>query len=100
MISLVLITFINTTSNTRKDLLIMSKVIVNSLTGELVKKISLNWKKSFFKEGSKSPLDRHAYYLTMGKGDYPYYKVPVPFIPEEEKDPDEGNKKGVSMKLT
>jgi hypothetical protein len=36
----------------------------------------------------------------MGKNNYPYYKVPVPFIPEEEKDPDEGDKKGVSMKLT
>jgi hypothetical protein len=36
----------------------------------------------------------------MGKSNYPDYKVPVPFIPETEKDPDEGDKKGVSMKLT
>jgi hypothetical protein len=36
----------------------------------------------------------------MGESNYPDYKVPVPFIPETEKDPDEGDKKGVSMKLT
>jgi hypothetical protein len=36
----------------------------------------------------------------MGKSNYPDYKVPVRFIPEAEKDPDEGDKKGVSMKLT
>jgi hypothetical protein len=36
----------------------------------------------------------------MGKSNYPDYKVPVPLIPEAEKDPDEGDKKGVSMKLT
>jgi hypothetical protein len=36
----------------------------------------------------------------MGKSNYPDYKVPVPFIPEAEKDTDEGDKKGVSMKLT
>jgi hypothetical protein len=36
----------------------------------------------------------------MGKSNYPYYKVPIPFIPEAEKDPDEGDKKGVLMKLT
>jgi hypothetical protein len=36
----------------------------------------------------------------MGKSNYPDYKVPVPFIPEAEKGPDEGDKKGVSMKLT
>jgi hypothetical protein len=38
----------------------------------------------------------------MGKGNHPDYKVPIPFIPETEKDPDEGevDKKGVSMKLT
>jgi hypothetical protein len=36
----------------------------------------------------------------MGKINYPDYKVPVPFIPEAEKDPDEGDKKGVSIKLT
>jgi hypothetical protein len=36
----------------------------------------------------------------MGKGYNPDYKVPIPFIPETEKDPDEGDKKGVSMKLT
>jgi hypothetical protein len=36
----------------------------------------------------------------MGKGNHPEYKVPIPFIPETEKDPDEGDKKGVSMKLT
>jgi hypothetical protein len=34
------------------------------------------------------------------KNNYPYYKVPVAFIPVAEKDPDEGDKKGVSMKLT
>jgi hypothetical protein len=34
----------------------------------------------------------------MGKGNHPNYKVPVPFIPETEKDPDDGDKKGVSMK--
>jgi hypothetical protein len=54
----------------------------------------------FFKEDSKSPLDRHAWYLTMGKSNYPDYKVPIHFIPEAEKDPDEGDKKEVSMKLT
>jgi hypothetical protein len=36
----------------------------------------------------------------MGKSNHPDYKVPVPFIPETEKDPDEGDKKGVSIKLT
>jgi hypothetical protein len=36
----------------------------------------------------------------MGKSNYPDYKVPVPFIPETEKDPYEDDKKGVSMKLT
>jgi hypothetical protein len=36
----------------------------------------------------------------MGKSKYLDYKVPVPFIPEAKKDPDEGDKKGVSMKLT
>jgi hypothetical protein len=36
----------------------------------------------------------------MGKSNYPDYKVPVPFIPYTEKDPDEGDKKRVSMKLT
>jgi hypothetical protein len=36
----------------------------------------------------------------MGKSNDPAYKVPVPFIPEAEKNPDEGDKKGVSMKLT
>jgi hypothetical protein len=36
----------------------------------------------------------------MGKGNHPDYKVPIPFIPETEKDPDEGDKKGFSMKLT
>jgi hypothetical protein len=36
----------------------------------------------------------------MGKSNYPDYKVPIPFIPQAEKDPDEGDKKGVSMKLT
>jgi hypothetical protein len=36
----------------------------------------------------------------MGKSNYSDYKLPVPFIPEAEKDPDEGDKKGVSMKLT
>jgi hypothetical protein len=36
----------------------------------------------------------------MGKGNHPVYKVPVPFIPEMEKDLDEGDNKGVSMKLT
>jgi hypothetical protein len=36
----------------------------------------------------------------MEESNYPDYKVPVPFIPEMEKDPDNGDKKGVSMKLT
>jgi hypothetical protein len=36
----------------------------------------------------------------MGESNYPYYKVPIPFIPETEKDPYEGENKGVSMKLT
>jgi hypothetical protein len=36
----------------------------------------------------------------MGESNYPDYKVHVSFIPEMEKDPDEGDKKGVSMKLT
>jgi hypothetical protein len=36
----------------------------------------------------------------MGKGKHTDYKVPLLFIPETEKDPDEGDKKGVSMKLT
>jgi hypothetical protein len=31
----------------------------------------------------------------MGKSNNPDYMVPVPFIPEAEKDPDEGDKKGV-----
>jgi hypothetical protein len=35
-----------------------------------------------------------------GGSNHPDYKVPVPFIPETEKDPDEGDKKGVWMKLT
>jgi hypothetical protein len=73
---------------------------VNSLTGELVKIFLAELKNPSFKEDSKSPLDRHAYYLTMGKSNYPDYKVPVPCIPEAEKDPDEGDKKVVSMKLT
>jgi hypothetical protein len=29
----------------------------------------------------------------MGKSNHPDYKVTVPFIPEMEKDPDEGDKK-------
>jgi hypothetical protein len=33
----------------------------------------------------------------MGKRNYPDNKVPVPFIPEVEKDTDEGDKKRVSM---
>jgi hypothetical protein len=36
----------------------------------------------------------------MGESNYPDNKVPVPFIPETEKDPDEGDNKPVSMKLT
>jgi hypothetical protein len=36
----------------------------------------------------------------MRKSNHPDNKVPVPFIPQTEKDPDEGDKKGVSMKLT
>jgi hypothetical protein len=36
----------------------------------------------------------------MGESNYPYHKVTIPFIPETEKDQDEGDKKGVSMKLT
>jgi hypothetical protein len=36
----------------------------------------------------------------MGKSNYPDYKVPIPFIPEAEKDPDDGDKKGFEMKLT
>jgi hypothetical protein len=36
----------------------------------------------------------------MGESNHPDYKVPVPFIPETKKDPDEADKKGVSMKLT
>jgi hypothetical protein len=36
----------------------------------------------------------------MGKINYPDYKVPAPFIPETEKDLYEGDKKGVSMKLS
>jgi hypothetical protein len=36
----------------------------------------------------------------MGESNYPDYKVPVPFIPETAKDPDEGDNKGVLMKLT
>jgi hypothetical protein len=35
----------------------------------------------------------------IGKGTHPDYKVPVPFIPETEKDRDEGDNKWVSMKL-
>jgi hypothetical protein len=35
----------------------------------------------------------------MGKSNFPDYKVPIPFIPEAEKDLDEGDNKGVSMKL-
>jgi hypothetical protein len=40
--SLMFITYTTTTSNTRKDLLILSEVIVSSLTGELVIFFSLN----------------------------------------------------------
>jgi hypothetical protein len=29
----------------------------------------------------------------MGESNYPNYKVPIPFIPEKEKDLDEGEKK-------
>jgi hypothetical protein len=36
----------------------------------------------------------------MGESNFPDYKVPIPFIHEAEEDPDEGDKKGVSMKLT
>jgi hypothetical protein len=36
----------------------------------------------------------------MGENNHPDYKFPIPFIPEMEKDPDEGEKRGVSMKLT
>jgi hypothetical protein len=36
----------------------------------------------------------------MGKSNYPDYTVPITLIPEAENDPDEGDKKGVSMKLT
>jgi hypothetical protein len=57
-------------------------------------------KNPFFKEDLKSPLDRHAKYLTMGKSKYPDYKVPIPFITETKKNPDEGDMKGVLMKLT
>jgi hypothetical protein len=31
----------------------------------------------------------------MGEINHPDYKVPVPFIPQMEEDPDEGDKKGV-----
>jgi hypothetical protein len=30
----------------------------------------------------------------MGKSNHPDYKVPIPFIPETEKDLDEGEKNG------
>jgi hypothetical protein len=36
----------------------------------------------------------------MGECNHPDYKVPIPFVPETEKDPDEVDKKGFSMKLT
>jgi hypothetical protein len=36
----------------------------------------------------------------MGESNYTDYKVPVPFIPETEKDTDEGDKKVILMKLT
>jgi hypothetical protein len=36
----------------------------------------------------------------MVKGNHPYYRVPVPVIPEKGKDTDDGDKKGVSTKLT
>jgi hypothetical protein len=36
----------------------------------------------------------------MGESNYPDYKVPVPFIREAEKDPDEGDKKVISMILS
>jgi hypothetical protein len=36
----------------------------------------------------------------MGESNYPDYMVPIPFITEAEKDRDEGDKKGVSTKLT
>jgi hypothetical protein len=36
----------------------------------------------------------------MGKSTHPNYTVLVTFIPDTDKDPDEGDKKGVSMKLT
>jgi hypothetical protein len=35
----------------------------------------------------------------MGKSNYPDYKVPVPFMTETEKDPDEGDKKGVLLDI-
>jgi hypothetical protein len=35
----------------------------------------------------------------MEKSNHPDYTVPIPFIPETEKDPYEGDKKGVMMKL-
>jgi hypothetical protein len=36
----------------------------------------------------------------MGKSNSPDYKVPIPSITDTGKDPDEGDKKGVWMKLT
>jgi hypothetical protein len=36
----------------------------------------------------------------MRKGNHPDYKVPILLIPEMEKDPDEGDKKGVFINLT
>jgi hypothetical protein len=36
----------------------------------------------------------------MGGSNHPDYKVPVPFIPEMENYLDEGDRKGVFMKLT
>jgi hypothetical protein len=36
----------------------------------------------------------------MGNSNHPDYKVSMPFIPDTEKDLDEGDKKGFSMKLT
>jgi hypothetical protein len=36
----------------------------------------------------------------MGNSNYLDNKVLVPFPPETDKDPDEGDKKGIAMKLT
>jgi hypothetical protein len=77
-----LINYNITTSNTRKDLLTLSKVIVNSFTRELV--FFLVELKNPLLRNNKKPFRQACLVPNIGKSNHPDYKAPVPFFPETE----------------